>query len=140
MGAIDERERILADSQFGAGADGIYAPASWFLGLSTTEPLDDGSNFTEPSGGAYARVEGFNQTFNFPAAVTTAGQTVKTIVGTFNFPDPTTDWGVIGWFGWFTAATGGVPQFWYPLEVAITVKAGHKPVVIRPGSISMIFD
>src|SRR3954469_24674147 len=76
LGATDARERSLADSQFGGGAT-TWAPASWFPALSTTTPAADGSGFTEPVGGSYARPTITNNATNFTAAVTSAGTTTK---------------------------------------------------------------
>ena len=82
MGASDNREKLIADSQFGAGAVTIatvtYAPATWYFGLSTTTPNDDGTGFTEPSGGGYARVAKTNDATNFPGAQVISGECRKT--------------------------------------------------------------
>ena len=50
------------------GAATYTAPATLYFGLSSTTPAEDGSNVTEPSGGAYARVAVTNNATNFPAA------------------------------------------------------------------------
>lgn len=127
MGATDARERTVADSQFGGGAT-TWAPATWYLGLSTTTPNDDGSNFTEPSGGSYARVAVTNNSTNFPAASTSSGTTTKTNGADFTFPDPTGSWGLITYAGWFTASSGGTPEYTFALDSPITVNNGNTPV------------
>lgn len=134
MGAIDSRERSIADSQFGGGAT-TWAPATWFLGISTTTPAGDGTGFTEPSGGAYARVSITNNATNFPAAVTVSGITTKQNGIKFTFPNPTASWGLITYCGFFTASTGGVPEYWFQLDVAITVNSGNTPVEFDIGQL-----
>lgn len=139
VGAVAERERILADSQFGAGST-TYSPATWYLGLSTTEPNDDGSNFTEPSGGSYARVEVTNNSTNFPAASTSSGVTTKTNGTDFEFADPTGNWGTVIYWGWFTASSGGTPQYTGRLNKASTITASSDSVEILAGSLVMPFE
>jgi hypothetical protein len=137
--ATDQRERAIADSQFGGGAT-TWAPATWYLGLSTTIPNEDGSNFTEPTGGAYARVAVVNNTTNFPAAVTTSGVTTKQNGAAFTFPNPTANWGQILYYGWFTAATGGVPEYANALDTPVTVNNGNTPVQFATGQLVWAWD
>lgn len=136
IGATDARERAIADSQFGGGATS-WAPATWYLGLSTSTPNDDGTNFTEPVGGSYARVAVTNNDTNFPAAVTTSGVTTKSNGAAFTFVDPTGDWGLITHYGWFTAVSGGTPEYHNPLDASITVQNGNSPVEFAAGNLIM---
>lgn len=143
MGAVDVRERLLADSQFGGGALGagsIFAPATWYLGLSTTVPNDDGTNFTEPVGGSYGRVAKTNDATNFPAAFTTAGVTTKWNGTAVTFVTPTAFWGIIIWYGWFTAVSGGVPQYVFALDNPIPVNNGNSPVEFAINQLRMTWD
>lgn len=133
MGATDTRERQLADSQFGGGAT-TWSPATWFLGLSTTTPNDDGTGFAEPSGGAYARVSITNNTTNFPAASTTAGVTTKSNGAKFTFPNPTGTWGQVTWWGMFTASSGGTPEYTGQLDTSILIRSGNTPVEFDIGT------
>lgn len=146
--ATNNREKLIADSQFGAGLitvsaagflAGTYAPATWFLGLSTTTPNEDGTNFTEPIGGSYARVSVANDTAHFPAA-TVSDATTKTNGAIILFTNPTGTWGVMTYYGWFTALSGGQPEFFFPLDAAITVKSGNTPVQFDIGALSMSFE
>jgi hypothetical protein len=139
MGAHDARERTIADSQFGGGST-TWAPATWYLGLSTTAPNDDGTGFTEPTGGSYARVAVTNNSTNFPAASTVSGITTKANGAKFTFTDPTGNWGQIGWYGWFTASSGGTPQYSNPLDAPITVRNGNTPVEFDIGQLVMRWD
>ncbi|HST77290.1 MAG TPA: hypothetical protein VLN58_02255 [Verrucomicrobiae bacterium] len=137
--ATDQRERQIADSQFGGGAT-TWAPATWYLGLSTTIPNEDGSNFTEPVGGAYARVAVVNNTTNFPAAATSSGVTTKTNGAAFTFANPTANWGQILYYGWFTAASGGVPEYTNALDTPVTVNNGNTPVQFATGQLVTAWD
>lgn len=139
MGAHNLREKAIADSQFGGGATS-WAPATWYLGLSTTIPNDDGTNFTEPVGGAYARVPITNNATNFPPAQTVSNDTTKINGAKFTFVNPTGQWGSISHYGFFTAATGGTPEYSNALDAAITVRAGNTPVEFDIGQLVMSFD
>jgi len=134
VGAIDSRERLIADSQFGGGAT-TWAPATWFVGLSTTTPAGDGTGFTEPVGGSYARVSVTNNATNFPAAITTAGVTTKTNGIKFTFANPTGTWGLMIYMGFFVASSGGFPEYHFQLDVGITVQSGNTPVEFDIGNL-----
>jgi hypothetical protein len=131
---------VIADSQFGAGAISGVAPATWYLGISTTTPNEDGTGFTEPSGGSYARVAITNNSTNFPAAATVSGVTRKANGTAFTFPNPTGNWGAIVEYGFFTASSGGTPEYTNPLDTTITVQSGNTPVEFAIGQLSMPFD
>ena len=136
MGAVDGRERAIADSQFGGGAT-TWAPANWFLGLSTTTPATDASGFTEPVGGSYARPSITNNATNFPAATTSAGTTTKSNGTAFTLANPTGTWGLITHFGFFIIVSGGTPEYWFKLDAAITVNNGNTPVQFDIGQLIM---
>jgi hypothetical protein len=139
MGATDAQERLIADSQFGGGLT-TWAPGTWYIGLSTTTPNDDGTNFTEPTVGGYARVGLVNDTVSWPAATTTSGVTKKTNGVKATFPNPTATWGSISHYGLFTALTGGTPAYTFPLDAPITVRSGNTPVEFDIGQIVLQFD
>lgn len=139
MGATTPREEDIADSQFGAGAT-TYSPATWYLALSTTTPANDGSGFTEPVGGSYARVAITNNTTNFPNATQVNGVTTKTNGVKFTFPNPTGSWGNVTHFGFFTTSTGGTVQYHNPLDTSISPKAGNTPVEFDIGELVMTFS
>ena|ERR1700742_570042 len=137
--ASDIAEREMADAFFGGGAT-TWAPATWYLALSTTQPNDDGTNFTEPVGGSYARVAVVNNSTNFPAAVTNAGVTTKSLATTQSFPTPTGLWGLQLYYGWFKLSTGDTVRFFNPLDVPITIQSGNTPVQFVANMIVMVFD
>jgi len=139
--ATDARERLLADSQFGAGSIVVssvtFAPATWYMGLSTTVPNDDGTNFTEPVGGSYARKGMTNNVTNFPNAITTSGVTTKSNGTDITFTNPTGFWGQLVYYGWFVASSGGTPEYHNPLDTGITVQSGNTPVQFAAGQLIM---
>lgn len=139
VGASDARERTLADSQFGSGAT-TYSPATWYFGLSTTTPNDDGTGFTEPSGGSYARVAVTNNTTNFPAAQTVSGETRKLNNTKITWPTPSSNWGAVTHYGIFTAASGGLPEYTNPLDTPITIRAGNTPVEFDIGTMILVWS
>lgn len=139
VAAIDSRKQAIADSQFGGGSTS-WAPGTWYLGLSTTTPNSDGSNFTEPSGGSYARVAIGNNTTNFPAATSLSGVTSKSNGAQFTFPTPTGLWGAITYYGLFTSSSGGVPQYFNPLDTPVTVQNGNTPVQFDLGNLVLSFS
>lgn len=139
MSATDAREIKIADSQFGGGAT-TWAPATWYLGLSTTTPADDGTGFSEPVGGSYARVTCTNNSTNFPPASAPGGVTQKVNGAKFTFPNPTGNWGAITHFGFFTAASGGTPEWVGAIDTTINPKTGNSPVEFDAGELVMTFD
>lgn len=139
MGTNDVRERLIADSQFGGGAS-AFAPATWYLGLSTTTPNEDGSGFSEPVGGSYARVAVANNATSFPGATISNGVTSKRNGIKFTYTNPTGTWGLLTHYGWFTASSGGTPEYTNPLDTPVTVQSGNTPVEFDIGMLSMVFD
>jgi hypothetical protein len=142
--ATDVRERLLADSQFGGGAlttanSVVVAPATWYLGLSTTIPNGDGSNFTEPVGLNYSRVACVNNITNFPNATTVGGVTTKANGTLFTFPVPSGFWGQALYWGFFIVATGDVPHYTNPLDNPITIQSGNTPVQFAIGQLVLPF-
>jgi hypothetical protein len=137
--AVDIQEVLIADSQFGGGAT-TWAPATWYCGLSTTVPNDDGSNFTEPSGFAYARAAIVNNVTNWPGATTVAGITTKVNGTVINFPNPTGLWGTLIYWGLFIASTSGVVRYFNPLDTPVTPQNGNTPVQIPAGTLILPWD
>lgn len=86
MSYSDFLENALLDHWLGASS--YSAPATVYIGLSSTTIADDGSNVTEPSAGAYARVAVTNNLTEWPAA---AGGS-KSNANQIDFPTATADW------------------------------------------------
>lgn len=110
------------------------------MGLSTTTPNDDGTGFTEPIGNAYARVSITNNVTNWPAASTAASVTSKSNGTAITFPNPTGTWGLIGFWGLFTASSGGTPLYTNPMDASISPKSGNSPVQFDVGALVLFFD
>jgi hypothetical protein len=141
LGATLAREAVIANSQFGAGAIAGVAPATWYVGLSVGTPGNDGSGFIEPTGGAYARVAVTNNATNWPAAtVGSDGLTRKTNGAKITFPNPTGNWGQVGYWGLFLAASGGTPEWVQALDAPISPRSGNTPVEFDIGQLIMTFS
>lgn len=111
------------------GGSSLGAPATWYVGWSTTQPNQDGSNVTEPSGNGYARVAVTNNATNFPAAVDNtllpSGATTwaaSTAVTTSSNVFPTTKNGY--YYACTTAGTTGSTQPTWPTTPGATVTDG----------------
>lgn len=86
MGLSTSLKNALLDAVFGGVA---YTPETdIYIGLSSTTPTVTGTNVTEPSGGAYARVQKVNNPTNFPAA----SGAVKSNGTVITFPQATGTW------------------------------------------------
>ena len=79
MSLFNTFENAVLDSWLGATAALLGGTVDF--GLSTTTPNDDGTNITEPAGGAYARKTVNNDGAEWAAAA--SGQKVNTNVITF---------------------------------------------------------
>jgi hypothetical protein len=135
MGALaDARAAAVLNALFNGGSLG--APATYYVALSTTQPADDGTNVTEPSGGAaagYARVAVTKNTTNFP---TTTTRSISNGVD-ITFPNPAVgdDWGVIGWFALYDASTAGTFQGWGAFGDTVHVDDTQTGPVVPAGSL-----
>lgn len=121
-GFVDTVEQALLDHFL---TDPAYTPpATMYLALSSTTPTEAGGNFTEPSGGSYARVS--TAAADWGAASGTAPAT-KSNTATKTFPAATADW-VAGadltHFGLFDAETVGNLLCWGALGTAKPVLSG----------------
>lgn len=111
------------------------APATVYVGLSTTTPNDDGSNFTEPVGGAYARAAVTNNLTNWPAAVSGTKQNGTLI----SFPEATLAWGTITFVGIFDAPSGGNMLMKGALSVPRVIEIGDT-AQFPPNNITVTLD
>ena len=83
------------------------APASFFVGLSTTSISSSGSNSTEPVGASYARVEVVNSKTNF--RYSSNGCLVNAV--SITFPESSGSWGTITDLAFWDTSTSG--SIWY---------------------------
>ncbi|MGH3672192.1 MAG: phage tail fiber protein [Pseudonocardiaceae bacterium] len=133
-GFTDSVEQKLLDHFL---TDPAYTPpTTMYLALSTTTPVDAGTNFTEPSTGAYARVA--TTAADWSAASGTApAQKVNT--ATLTFPTATADWSAAAnmtYFGLFDAATVGNLLAFGVLAVAKPVLNGDT-ASFAPGALKL---
>lgn len=120
MGSFAEYlEKKILDEVFGATA--FSAPATLYIGLSTTTITNAGGNITEPSGNGYARKSVTNDTNNWNTAITESSKGKKTNKVAFEFAKATGSWGTIT--DWFIAdaSTGGNVLAWGALGASKAV-------------------
>lgn len=79
----------------------IYNPPIIYIGLSTSNPQDDGTGLAEPNGNGYARVQTGSADWN-----AASGGTVSNI-SDITFTKATGNWGTVTHFALFDAETGG---------------------------------
>ena len=116
MGSFgDYAENAVLDWLFGSGD-----PATWYIGLSTAAPTDDGSGIAEPSGGSYARVAVTNNATNWPA--TSGG--AKANGTAITFPQASASWGTVPYFVIMDAASDGNMYAHAVLDAQKTVDSG----------------
>lgn len=108
MRISDAEAEDFLDSRFGSGS-----PTTWYAGMLIVPPDPDGTGYTEPAGGSYARVPKTNNNTNFADCV--SGSRTKKVSTTITFPTATADWSpVCSGIGWFTGSSGGVCHFFEP--------------------------
>lgn len=93
-----------------------------YCGVSTTAPARDGTGFTEPSAGAYARVGLSNNLSNFLSASGSPPADHNAV--DITFPTATANWGTIVWGAWFDASSAGNMICAGPLTSPITINSG----------------
>lgn len=118
MSFADFLENELLDHVFGNAA--YTAPATLYVALSTTTPADDGTNFTEPVGNGYDRVDVTNNATNFPAASGGAKANGTAIT----FAQASGSWGTVTHFGMYDANTAGNLLGWGALTVSKAISSG----------------
>lgn len=95
MSLADYGENKILDEWFTIFGSTLY------VGLSTADPLDDGTGLAEPTGGGYARKATTNADWN----AASGGSRTNSVVFTF---DPATgSWGTLTHVCIFDALTGG---------------------------------
>lgn len=99
-------EHATLDYLFGATS---YTPSgTLYVGLSTTTPAEDGTNFTEPasaSGYARAAITNTKSYWSTAAQTSTSGEVHN--LSTITFGVSSGNWGTITHGGLFDALTGG---------------------------------
>jgi hypothetical protein len=114
----------------------ISLGANSYVGLSTTTPSADGTNFTEPTGNGYARVllGASGQSYAQKMGTATAGAITNTEI--IYYPEATGSWGTITYFGIFSAQSGGQLLAYGALTTSIAPTANTIPI-IRAGELDI---
>jgi hypothetical protein len=91
------------------GKDAMPALPTVYLALLTAVGSDDGTGFTEVSGGSYARAAPAGTDWN---AASGTGPSTTTNANAIQFPVATADWGIVIAVGAYDAASGGNLLWW----------------------------
>ena len=121
----------ILDKTFGASA--FTPPTSYYVALSTTAPVADGTNITEPVASGYTRVQVANTDKTNWTNSASGSLTNATSV---TFPESTATWGVIISVVLFDASTGGNAYFFDTLVPSRSV-AANTTVVFAIGAITI---
>lgn len=118
-GPTNAEEAAILDGMFN---DPAYTPpATRYLAMSTTTPLEDGSNFTEPSGNGYARIA--TTAADWDAASGGAPST-KANGAALSFAQASGSWGTGTHMGVFDALATGTVKNWGALSASKAVGTG----------------
>ena len=120
MSFANTLEAQILDHLFGLAT--WTAPTNLYIGLSTADPLDDGSGLAEPVGSGYARVlcdPGTAQWLRAGTSPTTVDNKAA-----ITFPEASgAGWGTISYACLFTALSGGIPILSWALDSPQLVNA-----------------
>lgn len=104
---------------------------SYYIGLSTTTPTVEGSNFKEPTASEYKRIQ--------LSVMGTASNGQIQNSDIIFFPESLTSWGTITHFGIFINATATTPIYWGALNANVEIPVGYVPI-FRAGSLKIGLD
>lgn len=119
MGSIsDYLENEVLDHIFNGAGAAWTPPTTVYVGLSTADPLDDGSGLAEPTGNNYAR-----------ASVTFSAASSRAITnsGTVTFNQASGPWGTITHYAFFTLVSGGNMMAHGQLAASKAIVSGNTP-------------
>lgn len=114
-----QANRIL---DFNFGGTSYVIPTNLYIGLSTTNIKQDGSNATEPKDGAYHRMKIPNDRLNFSVSKDAELNVLKEII----FPEAQQDWGVVKDVFIADALTGGNILYFDTLEQQREIKVNYE--------------
>lgn len=112
-------------------ASAAALPTAYYVALSTAIPTEDGTGFSEVSGGGYVR-----EPFGTGSEPTSGLVSNLTDV---EYPESTDTWGTIKAFGLYDAATGGNLLAWDVISPEQTVVNGNQ-VRFKPGALKISFE
>lgn len=111
------------------GQNSPAIPNAYYVGLSTTEPMLDGSNVSEPSlSNGYSRV--------LLADLSDPASGVVTNASIVRFPESTGSWGKITHYVVYDGATGGNLLMYGTLPSARTIET-ETEVIIKAGYLKL---
>jgi hypothetical protein len=99
----------------------------YYYALSTTTPNEDGTNFTEPTGGNYARVSK-TRGGPFGTAVSGSPSTITNSNDEIRWSQATGSWGTVTYWGAFDAYSGGNLLLFGALSTGLLIGAGIEPL------------
>lgn len=114
-----QANRIL---DFNFGGTSYVIPTNLYIGLSTTNIKQDGTNATEPKDGAYHRMKIPNDRLNFSVSKDAELNVLKEII----FPEAQQDWGVVKDVFIADALTGGNILYFDTLEQQREIKVNYE--------------
>jgi hypothetical protein len=118
-GKSDYLENAILDHILGGGD--YTRPATVYIALFTTAPVDAGTGGTEVSGNNYSRASVTNNNTNWPAASSGSKSNGTTIT----FPTASGSWGTIVAFGIYDASTSGNLLYYGSLSTAQVIANGN---------------
>jgi hypothetical protein len=104
-GLIEARRQDVLNHIFTDPAWTVSGAGTLYLALSTTTPTDTGTNITEPSGNAYARVSTVAADWSAASAGSGSTPAQKTNTAVKTFPQATGSWGTVTHFVIFSHIT-----------------------------------
>lgn len=114
----------------------LAPPPNFFMGVSTTPISTEGIGYTEPVGGAYARLQLPNDKNTF----TMAANKSITLARQFEFANSTTPWGALTHF-FITDTASGVGNVWWSGQLVHGRDVGvSTTLAITPGGFVWTLD
>lgn len=111
-----------------AGATTVADFTNGYFGLSSTAPNPDGTNVTEPSGGAYLRTSSINFASTlFTAAVAGSSPSTLTSQSAIIWPEATASWGTMTHWICYSNSIGGQLLYYGTLDNPTEVTNGIQP-------------
>jgi hypothetical protein len=117
------------------GKTSFPKPSTTYLGVSTADPGEVGSQSNEPAGNGYARQDASSA---FGASDTTTGTAVNASVITFG-PCVTAGWGTIAYGFYVDALTTGDEILYFALTSSRTIAVGDS-LQFASSQLSVIFQ
>ncbi len=109
-------------------------PSIYYIGVSSTTPTIGGTGVTEPTGGAYARIQVENNSTN----ITQNGTGTGTNVYALSFAESTANWGTMTNYVVYDGLTNGNLLMYGALDRTRTVESGTT-LQIKAGQLQLSF-